>query len=64
MKVQTESLALLTPGKYSSNSWFAGGVETPFGGYKRSGVGRENGVQAVKEYTQLKIINFHSFRQE
>lgn len=30
--------------------------EVPFGGYKQSGLGRENGLQAVEHYTQLKTI--------
>lgn len=31
-------------------------VETPFGGSKRSGVGRENGHAAVEHYTQVKSV--------
>lgn len=31
-------------------------AEVPFGGYKQSGVGRENGLQALEYYTQLKTI--------
>jgi aldehyde dehydrogenase (NAD+) len=34
----------------------AGGVELPFGGYKKSGIGREKGVEALQNYTQLKNI--------
>ena len=30
--------------------------EVPFGGYKQSGVGRENGLQAIEHYTQIKTI--------
>ena len=30
--------------------------EVPFGGYKQSGIGRENGVQAIEHYTQIKTI--------
>lgn len=30
--------------------------EVPFGGYKHSGLGRENGLQAIEHYTQLKTI--------
>ena len=30
--------------------------EVPFGGYKESGVGRENGLQAIEHYTQVKTI--------
>jgi aldehyde dehydrogenase (NAD+) len=33
--------------------------DVPFGGYKRSGVGRENGEQGIDEYTQFKTIKYH-----
>ena len=29
---------------------------TPFGGYKRSGLGRENGQQAIMAYLQQKAV--------
>ncbi|MBA3426797.1 MAG: aldehyde dehydrogenase [Rubrobacter sp.] len=29
---------------------------TPFGGYKMSGIGRENGLEALKDYTQVKSV--------
>ena len=37
-----------------------GSIGLPFGGYKRSGFGREQGVEALANYTQLKnvMINF------
>ena len=37
-----------------------GSIGLPFGGYKRSGFGREQGVEAVANYTQIKnvMINF------
>lgn len=31
-------------------------VQIPFGGYKQSGIGRENGLAAVDYYTQLKTV--------
>ncbi len=34
----------------------AGGVELPFGGYKRSGFGREKGMEGLLSYTQLKTV--------
>ena len=38
------------------NEWFAGGVETPFGGYGKSGYGREKGREALLNYVQTKNI--------
>lgn len=29
---------------------------TPYGGYKSSGVGRENGLESIKEFTQVKTV--------
>src|SRR5699024_1897771 len=31
-------------------------VEMPVGGYKQSGIGRENGPAAIEHYTQLKSV--------
>jgi betaine-aldehyde dehydrogenase len=31
-------------------------VEVPFGGYKQSGIGRENGVAALAHYSQIKTV--------
>jgi aldehyde dehydrogenase (NAD+)/betaine-aldehyde dehydrogenase len=33
-----------------------GGVELPFGGYKKSGYGREKGLEALASYTQVKNV--------
>jgi aldehyde dehydrogenase (NAD+) len=33
-----------------------GGVELPFGGYKKSGYGREKGVEALRAYSQTKTV--------
>jgi aldehyde dehydrogenase (NAD+) len=29
---------------------------SPFGGYKRSGIGRESGQEMIKEYLQVKSV--------
>jgi aldehyde dehydrogenase (NAD+) len=34
--------------------WFD--IDTPFGGYRQSGVGRENGLQGFEEYLETKVI--------
>ena len=33
-----------------------GGVELPFGGFKKSGHGREKGYEALYEYSQVKTV--------
>lgn len=38
------------------NSWFLRDLRTPFGGMKRSGIGREGGVHSLGFYTELKNI--------
>lgn len=43
-------------GQIFVNEWFAGGVETPFGGYGKSGYGREKGREALMNYVQVKNV--------
>ncbi|WP_250657113.1 betaine-aldehyde dehydrogenase [Alkalimarinus coralli] len=38
------------------NNYGASPVEMPVGGYKMSGIGRENGVETLNQYTQLKSV--------
>jgi len=38
------------------NAYRVVGPDVPFGGYGLSGLGRENGIEAVHEYTQTKAI--------
>ncbi len=38
------------------NTYRSTSYTTPFGGYKASGLGRENGVEAIKEYLQVKSV--------
>ena len=37
----------------------AGGVQMPFGGYKKSGIGREKSHLAVQNYVQIKNLAIH-----
>ena len=46
----------LSAGQVFINEWFAGGIETPFGGTKRSGYGREKGAEALLNYVQTKNV--------
>jgi len=46
----------LKSGQIFVNEWFAGGIETPFGGVKLSGFGREKGQEALYSYVNTKNI--------
>jgi len=48
--------AEIEAGQVFVNSWWSGGVQTPFGGTKLSGYGREKGVEALRHYTQTKCV--------
>ena len=43
-------------GQVFVNEWYAGGVETPFGGTGKSGYGREKGREALWNYLQTKNV--------
>lgn len=45
-------------GNLSVNSHHSVYTEAPFGGYKKSGIGRESGMHAVELYTELKSVYF------
>jgi aldehyde dehydrogenase (NAD+) len=48
--------ARLRAGQVFVNEWFAGGVETPFGGVGRSGYGREKGRASLMNYVAVKNV--------
>ncbi len=41
---------------FVNNYGAAGGVELPFGGYKRTGFGREKGFEALYSFAALKTV--------
>jgi len=43
-------------GQIYINEYFAGGIETPFGGNRLSGFGREKGLEALRAYCKVKSI--------
>jgi len=46
----------LKAGQVFVNEWYAGGIETPFGGIKMSGFGREKGQEALYSYVNTKNV--------
>ena len=49
--------ARIEAGQVYVNTYGAGGgVELPFGGFKKSGYGREKGYEALDNYTQTKTV--------
>lgn len=65
--VWTESLrrGITVSGKLEAgtvwvNTYRSTSYTTPFGGYKASGLGRENGMEAIKEYLQIKSVWYYA----
>jgi acyl-CoA reductase-like NAD-dependent aldehyde dehydrogenase len=48
----------LETGVISVNSNSSVRVQTPFGGFKQSGLGRELGMQALDGYSEVKTVFF------
>lgn len=48
--------AAIDAGQIYINEYFAGGIETPFGGNRHSGFGREKGLEALRSYAKLKSV--------
>jgi len=49
-------IARLQAGICWINTWGASPAEMPVGGYKQSGIGRENGIETLNHYTQVKSV--------
>jgi acyl-CoA reductase-like NAD-dependent aldehyde dehydrogenase len=43
-------------GQVFINEYFAGGIEVPFGGNRHSGIGREKGLDAMRNYFKVKSV--------
>lgn len=56
MKRCLELPAKIKAGTVWVNTYRVVSYMTPFGGYKASGTGKENGIEAIKQYLQLKSV--------
>ena len=55
-KALTLASRIKTGQVYINTYGAGGGVELPFGGYKKSGYGREKGLESLASYTQVKNV--------
>jgi aldehyde dehydrogenase (NAD+)/betaine-aldehyde dehydrogenase len=46
----------LQAGSVYVNKWYAGGMEAPFGGFKKSGFGRVKSVDALSHFHQIRNV--------
>lgn len=46
----------LDAGQVYVNEYFAGGIQVPFGGNRRSGFGREKGLEGLRNYVRTKSV--------
>ncbi|HEY1702814.1 MAG TPA: aldehyde dehydrogenase family protein [Trebonia sp.] len=49
-KVRTGSIGV------NGGLWY--GADAPYGGYKTSGIGRQNGIEGLQQYTETKIVGW------
>ena len=56
MKVALRMSEKLEAGSVWINTYRDISYTTPFGGYKQSGIGRENGIEGIREYLQTKAV--------
>ena len=49
-------IAKLQAGICWINTWGSSPAQMPVGGYKQSGIGRENGMETLNQYTQVKSV--------
>lgn len=48
--------ARLQAGQVYVNEYMIGGVQAPFGGFKSSGIGREYGLEGLRQYYEVKCV--------
>ncbi|MGA3108754.1 MAG: aldehyde dehydrogenase family protein [Candidatus Bathyarchaeia archaeon] len=56
LKVANQLVNQLQAGVVAVNDYLVAYPQTPFGGYKDSGIGYESGLQAISHYTRIKSV--------
>src|SRR5206468_1985317 len=59
LKVAHELAARLQVGGLAVNEYLVTFPQTPFGGYKDSGIGHENGIRSIEFYTRTKNVSIN-----
>src|SRR5213594_4227617 len=59
LKVAHELAARLQVGGLAVNEYLVTFPQTPFGGYKNSGIGHENGIRSLEFYTRTKNVSIN-----
>lgn len=60
LKLAQQVVNRLQAGVVAVNDYLVAYPQTPFGGYKDSGIGYENGIQAVSHYTRIKAVTINT----
>ena len=60
LKVVQRMVGKLQAGVVAVNDYLVAYPQTPFGGYKDSGIGYENGIQAINHYTRIKSVTVNA----
>jgi acyl-CoA reductase-like NAD-dependent aldehyde dehydrogenase len=56
LKLANQLVSQLQAGVVAVNDYLVAYPQTPFGGYKDSGIGYESGLQAINHYTRIKSV--------
>ena len=60
LKLAHRIISELESGVVAVNDYLVAYPQTPFGGYKDSGIGYESGLQAINHYTRIKSVTVNS----
>jgi acyl-CoA reductase-like NAD-dependent aldehyde dehydrogenase len=60
LRVAQRLVNKLEAGVVAVNDYMVAYPQTPFGGYKDSGIGYESGLQAINHYTRIKSVTVNA----
>lgn len=60
LKLAQQVVNQIQAGVVAVNDYLVAYPQTPFGGYKDSGIGYESGLQAIGHYTRIKSVTVNT----